>query len=142
MMLSTLSVRFSNSVFCTQSNVESDVSLQLGCMVAWFLFGFRDGRGRFGLIGIITIGLLKVLEVLVAELVGADEGSNLGVTNVVELAHEAGGSQGEETLDSARERGHGLVMCGVGDVLQDANVCPLLFCPIVSENSLYIVELR
>lgn len=53
---------------------------------------------------------MKVLEVLVAELVGADEGSNLGVTNVVELAHEAGGSQGEETLDSARERGHGLVM--------------------------------
>ena len=73
---------------------------------------------------------MKVLEVLVAELVGADEGSNLGITNVVELAHEAGGSQGEETLDSARERGHGLVMCGVGDVLQDANVCPLLFCQL------------
>lgn len=61
----------------------------------------------FGLIGIITVGLVEVLEVLVAELVGADKGSDLGVTDVVELAHEAGGSQGEETLDGARERGHG-----------------------------------
>lgn len=70
----------------------------------WFGDGWRVG---FGLIGIITVGLLEVLKVLVAELIGADEGSDLGVTDVVELAHEAGGPQGEETLDGARERGHG-----------------------------------
>lgn len=107
MMSSTLSVRFSN-----QCSAHSPMSSPMcrSSPVAWFLFGFRDAWGWFGLIGIITVGLIEVLEVLVAELVSADEGSDLGVTNVVELAHEAGGSQGEEALDSARERGHGLVM--------------------------------
>jgi len=54
----------------------------------------------------ITIALIEVLIVLVAELVRANQGSDLGITDIVELAHEAGGTEGEESLDRAWERRH------------------------------------
>ena len=57
-----------------------------------------------------TVALVEVLKVLVAELVSSDQGSDLGVTDVVELAKETSRTQVEETLDCAREGRHD-VMC-------------------------------
>jgi len=62
------------------------------------------------LTGSFTIGLVQVLKVFVAKLVSANQGSDLGVTNVVELFHETGRSQAEETLDCSWERRHGEVV--------------------------------